>query len=181
METICRALLAYCLLHYRGDENIKSFIWDLITPSEDGSTKTLTNHSGKATPTQRSSGFRTRPSSVPRVLASRPVHTSPSGEEGQEGEATSAASARPARRLAGQLQPRAHTAGGQLQEAPEAPLQQVGAARCTRSTLSARGRGEGGRTGEAPVCIRLDQGWSSPSSRVFCPSARKGLPPCCGW
>lgn len=48
VETICRALLAYCLLHYRGDENIKSFIWDLITPSEDGTTKTLTNHSGKA-------------------------------------------------------------------------------------------------------------------------------------
>lgn len=47
MEKICRALLAYCLLHYRGDENIKSFIWDLITPSEDGTTKTLTNHSGK--------------------------------------------------------------------------------------------------------------------------------------
>lgn len=47
VETICRALLAYCLLHYRGDENIKSFIWDLITPSEDGTTKTLTNHSGK--------------------------------------------------------------------------------------------------------------------------------------
>ncbi|MEQ2196391.1 choline dehydrogenase 7 [Xenoophorus captivus] len=47
VETICRALLAYCLLHYRGDENIKSFIWDLITPSEDGTTRTLTNHSGK--------------------------------------------------------------------------------------------------------------------------------------
>uniref|UniRef100_G3PPY4 Chromodomain helicase DNA binding protein 7 n=1 Tax=Gasterosteus aculeatus aculeatus TaxID=481459 RepID=G3PPY4_GASAC len=47
VETICRALLAYCLLHYRGDENIKSFIWDLITPSADGTTKTLTNHSGK--------------------------------------------------------------------------------------------------------------------------------------
>lgn len=47
VETICRALLAYCLLHYRGDENIKSFIWDLITPSEDGTTKTLTNHSGE--------------------------------------------------------------------------------------------------------------------------------------
>lgn len=48
VETICRALLAYCLLHYRGDENIKSFIWDLITPSEDGTTKTLTNHSGES-------------------------------------------------------------------------------------------------------------------------------------
>ncbi|KAK1879089.1 Chromodomain-helicase-DNA-binding protein 9, partial [Dissostichus eleginoides] len=45
VEKICRALLAYCLLHYRGDENIKSFIWDLINPSEDGTTKLLTNHS----------------------------------------------------------------------------------------------------------------------------------------
>lgn len=47
VETICRALLAYCLLHYRGDENIKSFIWDLITPTEDGQSRTLTNHSGR--------------------------------------------------------------------------------------------------------------------------------------
>ncbi|MEQ2274925.1 choline dehydrogenase 7, partial [Xenotaenia resolanae] len=53
VETICRALLAYCLLHYRGDENIKSFIWDLITPSEDGTTRTLTNHSGLSTPVPR--------------------------------------------------------------------------------------------------------------------------------
>lgn len=49
VEMICRALLAYCLLHYRGDENIKSFIWDLITPTEDGQSKTLTNHSGTYT------------------------------------------------------------------------------------------------------------------------------------
>uniref|UniRef100_A0A667Y6U3 Chromodomain helicase DNA binding protein 7 n=1 Tax=Myripristis murdjan TaxID=586833 RepID=A0A667Y6U3_9TELE len=53
VETICRALLAYCLLHYRGDENIKGFIWDLIAPSEDGTTKTLTNHSGLSTPVPR--------------------------------------------------------------------------------------------------------------------------------
>uniref|UniRef100_A0A8C7V5Y7 Chromodomain helicase DNA binding protein 7 n=1 Tax=Oncorhynchus mykiss TaxID=8022 RepID=A0A8C7V5Y7_ONCMY len=53
VETICRALLAYCLLHYRGDENIKRFIWDLITPSEDGQSRTLTNHSGLSTPVPR--------------------------------------------------------------------------------------------------------------------------------
>lgn len=53
VEKICRALLAYCLLHYRGDENIKSFIWDLITPSEDGTTKTLTNHSGNIAPPKK--------------------------------------------------------------------------------------------------------------------------------
>uniref|UniRef100_A0A671NAG5 Chromodomain-helicase-DNA-binding protein 7-like n=1 Tax=Sinocyclocheilus anshuiensis TaxID=1608454 RepID=A0A671NAG5_9TELE len=53
VETICRALLAYCLLHYRGDENIKSFIWDLITPTEDGQSRTLTNHSGLSAPVPR--------------------------------------------------------------------------------------------------------------------------------
>ncbi|MEE6513208.1 hypothetical protein FKM82_020742 [Ascaphus truei] len=46
VETICRALLAYCLVHYRGDEKIKSFIWDLITPTEDGQTRELQNHLG---------------------------------------------------------------------------------------------------------------------------------------
>uniref|UniRef100_A0A8C5B7V1 Chromodomain helicase DNA binding protein 7 n=1 Tax=Gadus morhua TaxID=8049 RepID=A0A8C5B7V1_GADMO len=53
VETICRALLAYCLLHYRGDENIKSFIWDLIAPNADGTTNTLSNHSGLSTPVPR--------------------------------------------------------------------------------------------------------------------------------
>lgn len=47
VEIICRALLAYCLVHYRGDEKIKSFIWDLITPTEDGQTRELQNHLGK--------------------------------------------------------------------------------------------------------------------------------------
>ncbi|MGH0144173.1 UNVERIFIED_CONTAM: hypothetical protein FKN15_040425 [Acipenser sinensis] len=45
VETICRAVLVYCLNHYKGDENIKSFIWDLITPTEDGQTRALQNHS----------------------------------------------------------------------------------------------------------------------------------------
>uniref|UniRef100_A0A3B1JQ50 Chromodomain helicase DNA binding protein 7 n=1 Tax=Astyanax mexicanus TaxID=7994 RepID=A0A3B1JQ50_ASTMX len=53
VEIICRALLAYCLLHYRGDENIKSFIWDLITPTEDGQSRTLSNHSGLSAPVPR--------------------------------------------------------------------------------------------------------------------------------
>ncbi|KAM6421419.1 LOW QUALITY PROTEIN: chromodomain-helicase-DNA-binding protein 8 [Rhynochetos jubatus] len=53
VETICRAILVYCLLHYRGDENIKSFIWDLITPTENGKTKELQNHSGLSIPVPR--------------------------------------------------------------------------------------------------------------------------------
>lgn len=47
VETICRVILVFCLLHYRGDENIKSFIWELITPPENGrEPQTLLNHSG---------------------------------------------------------------------------------------------------------------------------------------
>ncbi|MEE6517944.1 hypothetical protein FKM82_028565, partial [Ascaphus truei] len=53
IERICRTILVYCLLHYRGDENIKSFIWDLITPSENGKTKQLQNHSGLSIPVPR--------------------------------------------------------------------------------------------------------------------------------
>lgn len=46
VEWICRALLAYCLVHYRGDDKIKSFMWDLIAPTEDGRAKELQNHLG---------------------------------------------------------------------------------------------------------------------------------------
>ncbi|XP_017654714.1 chromodomain-helicase-DNA-binding protein 7 isoform X1 [Nannospalax galili] len=53
VETICRTILVYCLNHYRGDENIKSFIWDLITPTADGRTRALLNHSGLSAPVPR--------------------------------------------------------------------------------------------------------------------------------
>ncbi|XP_025912142.1 chromodomain-helicase-DNA-binding protein 8 isoform X1 [Apteryx rowi] len=53
VETICRAILVYCLLHYRGDENIKGFIWDLISPAENGKAKELQNHSGLSIPVPR--------------------------------------------------------------------------------------------------------------------------------
>ncbi|XP_029435998.1 chromodomain-helicase-DNA-binding protein 8 isoform X2 [Rhinatrema bivittatum] len=53
VETICRAILVYCLLHYRGDDKIKSFIWDLITPAENGKTKQLQNHTGLSIPVPR--------------------------------------------------------------------------------------------------------------------------------
>ncbi|XP_069044794.1 chromodomain-helicase-DNA-binding protein 8-like [Lepisosteus oculatus] len=53
VETICRVILVYCLLHYRGDENIKSFIWELITPPENGRTRALHNHSGLSIPVPR--------------------------------------------------------------------------------------------------------------------------------
>uniref|UniRef100_A0A8C9RMR2 Chromodomain helicase DNA binding protein 8 n=1 Tax=Scleropages formosus TaxID=113540 RepID=A0A8C9RMR2_SCLFO len=54
VETICRVILVFCLLHYRGDENIKSFIWELITPPENGKAPhTLLNHSGLSIPVPR--------------------------------------------------------------------------------------------------------------------------------
>ncbi|XP_067904816.1 chromodomain-helicase-DNA-binding protein 6 isoform X2 [Heterodontus francisci] len=53
METICRTLLVYCLKHYKGDEKIKSFIWDLITPTKDGQNQALHNHSGLSAPVPR--------------------------------------------------------------------------------------------------------------------------------
>ncbi|KAG7271939.1 hypothetical protein CRUP_007710 [Coryphaenoides rupestris] len=54
VETICRVILVFCLLHYRGDENIKSFIWALITPTENGrEPQTLLNHSGLSIPVPR--------------------------------------------------------------------------------------------------------------------------------
>ncbi|XP_066243885.1 chromodomain-helicase-DNA-binding protein 6 isoform X2 [Saccopteryx leptura] len=53
MEMICRALLVYCVKHYKGDEKIKSFIWELITPTKDGQAQTLQNHSGLSAPVPR--------------------------------------------------------------------------------------------------------------------------------
>uniref|UniRef100_A0A667XWZ7 Chromodomain helicase DNA binding protein 6 n=1 Tax=Myripristis murdjan TaxID=586833 RepID=A0A667XWZ7_9TELE len=53
MEIVCRALLVYCLRHYKGDDKIKSFIWDLITPSKEGQDQALLNHSGLSAPVPR--------------------------------------------------------------------------------------------------------------------------------
>ncbi|XP_055681908.1 uncharacterized protein LOC129789277 isoform X4 [Lutzomyia longipalpis] len=47
IEDLARIILLYCLKCYKGDEKIKNFIWDLITPSEDGEEhKVSRNHSG---------------------------------------------------------------------------------------------------------------------------------------
>ncbi|KAM9408149.1 chromodomain-helicase-DNA-binding protein 6 [Pholidichthys leucotaenia] len=53
MEVICRALLVYCLRHYKGDDKIKSFIWDLISPTKEGQDQALVNHSGLSAPVPR--------------------------------------------------------------------------------------------------------------------------------
>lgn len=36
LEDCGRVILLYCLRYFRGDEKIRSFIWDLITPVENG-------------------------------------------------------------------------------------------------------------------------------------------------
>lgn len=36
IEDCARVILLYCLRYYRGDEKIRNFIWDLITPLENG-------------------------------------------------------------------------------------------------------------------------------------------------
>ena len=36
-ESICRVILLYCLNSYKGDEKIKSFAWELISPPEEAS------------------------------------------------------------------------------------------------------------------------------------------------
>ncbi|XP_036340293.1 chromodomain-helicase-DNA-binding protein 8-like [Rhagoletis pomonella] len=42
-----RIILLYCLQVYKGDEKIKNFIWDLITPTEDGEVQKISrDHSG---------------------------------------------------------------------------------------------------------------------------------------
>ncbi|XP_033117287.1 chromodomain-helicase-DNA-binding protein 8-like [Anneissia japonica] len=53
VEAISRTMLVYCLKHYKGDENIKSFIWDLITPLVDGVVKDYRNHKGLSAPVPR--------------------------------------------------------------------------------------------------------------------------------
>ena len=43
--------LVYSLRHYYGDERIKSFIWDLVNPENDG--QDCRNHSGLSAPVPR--------------------------------------------------------------------------------------------------------------------------------
>ena len=45
--------LLFSLKHYEGDERIKKFILDLISPSEDGQEKNYKNHSGLSAPVPR--------------------------------------------------------------------------------------------------------------------------------
>jgi len=53
VEDTSRVLLLYALQNYKGDEKIKSFIWDLIHPIEEGENKINRNHSGLSAPVPR--------------------------------------------------------------------------------------------------------------------------------
>lgn len=45
VEDCARVILLYCLRFYRGDEKIRTFVWDLIVPLENGEKiKTLVMH-----------------------------------------------------------------------------------------------------------------------------------------
>ena len=54
-EDAFRMTLLYCVNTYKGDDKIKSFIWDLINPTECGgsASKVAKNHSGLAGPVPR--------------------------------------------------------------------------------------------------------------------------------
>jgi hypothetical protein len=45
--------LLFSLKHYEGDDRIKKFILDLISPSEDGKERDYKNHSGLSAPVPR--------------------------------------------------------------------------------------------------------------------------------
>lgn len=54
IEDASRIILLYCLHTYKGDEKIKSFVWDLITPKAFGGGEKLNkNHSGLSGPVPR--------------------------------------------------------------------------------------------------------------------------------
>ena len=52
-EDAMRMTLLYCVNTYKGDDKIKSFVWDLITPPEFSSKKVVKNHAGLAGPVPR--------------------------------------------------------------------------------------------------------------------------------
>ena len=52
-EDAFRMTLLYCVNSYKGDDKIKSFVWDLITPNEYSDKKVVKNHAGLSGPVPR--------------------------------------------------------------------------------------------------------------------------------
>uniref|UniRef100_A0A0K2SWV2 Chromodomain-helicase-DNA-binding protein 7 n=1 Tax=Lepeophtheirus salmonis TaxID=72036 RepID=A0A0K2SWV2_LEPSM len=53
IKDACRMILLYCLNTYKGDEKIKGFVWDLISPYDSSADKICKNHSGLSGPVPR--------------------------------------------------------------------------------------------------------------------------------
>uniref|UniRef100_A0ABM0GXF5 Chromodomain-helicase-DNA-binding protein 7-like n=1 Tax=Saccoglossus kowalevskii TaxID=10224 RepID=A0ABM0GXF5_SACKO len=53
VEAVSRTILVFCLQYYKGDSKIKSFIWDLVKPPNEGSFKSYKNHAAAAHPVQK--------------------------------------------------------------------------------------------------------------------------------
>ncbi|XP_045762222.1 chromodomain-helicase-DNA-binding protein 7 isoform X2 [Maniola jurtina] len=69
IEDCARIIVLYCLRHYKGDEKIRNFIWDLIEPCENGEVTISRNHSGlhNPVPRGRNAKKKNRLKDVPRV------------------------------------------------------------------------------------------------------------------
>ena len=52
-EDAFRMTLLYCVNSYKGDDKIKSFVWDLITPPQYSGNKVVKNHAGLSGPVPR--------------------------------------------------------------------------------------------------------------------------------
>lgn len=61
----------YCLRHYKGDEKIRNFIWDLIEPCENGEVTISRNHSGlhNPVPRGRNAKKKNKPKDIPKANA----------------------------------------------------------------------------------------------------------------
>ncbi|KAG7311586.1 hypothetical protein JYU34_002634 [Plutella xylostella] len=69
IEDCARIIVLYCLRHYKGDEKIRNFIWDLIEPCENGEVTISRNHSGlhNPVPRGRNAKKKNRPKDVPKL------------------------------------------------------------------------------------------------------------------
>lgn len=69
IEDCARIIVLYCLRHYKGDEKIRNFIWDLIEPCENGEVTISRNHSGlhNPVPRGRNAKKKNRPKDIPKA------------------------------------------------------------------------------------------------------------------
>ncbi|XP_059048856.1 chromodomain-helicase-DNA-binding protein 7 [Achroia grisella] len=69
IEDCARIIVLYCLRHYKGDEKIRNFIWDLIEPCENGEVTISRNHSGlhNPVPRGRNAKKKNKPKDTPKL------------------------------------------------------------------------------------------------------------------